>query len=64
MSGAEEKFAGFRKYFRRLAELAERQADRKPGLADRCPIRLSELHPRHPVIATDLAASRPTAASV
>jgi hypothetical protein len=39
----------------RLAELAERYADRKPDLADLCLIRLSELHPRHPVITTDLA---------
>jgi uncharacterized protein len=39
----------------RLAELAERYADREPDLADLCLIRLSELHPRHPVITTDLA---------
>jgi len=39
----------------RLAELAERYADRKPDLADLCLIRLSELHPRYPVITTDLA---------
>lgn len=39
----------------RLTELAERYADREPGLADLCLIRLSELHPRHPVITTDLA---------
>ena len=39
----------------RLAELAARYADRKPDLADLCLIRLSELHPRHPVITTDLA---------
>lgn len=39
----------------RLAELAARYADRKPDLADLCVIRLSELHPRHPVITTDLA---------
>ena len=38
----------------RLAELAARYADRKPDLADLCLIRLSELHPRHPVITTDL----------
>jgi predicted nucleic acid-binding protein len=38
----------------RLAELAERYADRKPDLADLCLIRLSELHPRYPVITTDL----------
>src|SRR5512135_1983644 len=36
----------------RLAELAERYADRKPDLADLCLIRLSELHPRYPVITT------------
>ena len=39
----------------RLAELAARYADRKPDLADLCLIRLSELHPRHPVITTDLS---------
>jgi len=39
----------------RLAELAARYADRKPDLADLCLIRLSELHPKHPVITTDLA---------
>jgi hypothetical protein len=39
----------------RLAELAARYADRTPDLADLCLIRLSELHPRHPVITTDLA---------
>lgn len=38
----------------RLAELAARYADRKPDLADLCLIRLSELHPRHPIITTDL----------
>jgi len=39
----------------RLTELAARYADRKPDLADLCLIRLSELHPRHPVITTDVA---------
>jgi predicted nucleic acid-binding protein len=39
----------------RLAELAARYADRQPDLADLCLIRLSELHPRYPVITTDLA---------
>lgn len=39
----------------RMAELAARYADRKPDLADLCLIRLSELHPRYPVITTDLA---------
>jgi uncharacterized protein len=38
----------------RLAELAQRYADRTPDLADLCLIRLSELHPRHHVITTDL----------
>ncbi len=38
----------------RLSELALRYADRKPDLADLCLIRLSELHPRHRVITTDL----------
>jgi predicted nucleic acid-binding protein len=39
----------------RLAELAARYADRKPDMADLCLIRLSELHPRRPVITTDVA---------
>ena len=38
----------------RLAELAARYADRKPDLADLCLIRMSEMHPRHAVITTDL----------
>jgi predicted nucleic acid-binding protein len=39
----------------RLADLAARYDDRKPDLADLCLIRMSELHPRHAVITTDLA---------
>jgi predicted nucleic acid-binding protein len=39
----------------RLIELAERYADRHPDLADLCLIRLSELHPKLPVITTDIA---------
>lgn len=39
----------------RLMELAERYAGREPDLADLCLIRLSELHPKHPVITTDVA---------
>jgi predicted nucleic acid-binding protein len=38
----------------RLAELATRYADRAPDLADLCLIRMSELHPKHPVITTDV----------
>lgn len=37
-----------------LAELAARYADREPGLADLCLIRLSELHSTYPVITTDI----------
>ncbi|HXP89110.1 MAG TPA: PIN domain-containing protein [Bryobacteraceae bacterium] len=40
-------------HLQRLKELAARYADRSPDLADLCLIRLSELHPRHPVITTD-----------
>lgn len=36
-----------------LAALAKRFADRTPDLADLCLIRMSELHPRHPVITVD-----------
>jgi len=38
----------------RLAELASRYSGRMPDLADLCLIRLSELHPKHPVITTDI----------
>jgi len=38
-----------------LEALAKRYADRAPDLADLCLIRLSEAHPRHPVITTDRA---------
>jgi predicted nucleic acid-binding protein len=42
----------------RMAELAHRDQDRRPDLADLCLIRMSELHPRHPVITTDPAGFR------
>lgn len=42
----------------RIAELATRYRDRRPGLADLCLIRMSELYPQHPVITTDLAEFR------
>ena len=38
-----------------LAALGKRYADRAPDLADLCVIRLSELHPHHRVITTDVA---------
>jgi predicted nucleic acid-binding protein len=38
----------------RIGELAERYADRAPDLADLCLIRMSELHPRYPVLTTDV----------
>lgn len=38
-----------------LAQLAERYSDRQPDLADICLIRMSELHPHHPVITVDRA---------
>jgi predicted nucleic acid-binding protein len=38
----------------RLTELAKRYEDRKPDLADLCLIRMSELHPKHLVITTDV----------
>jgi hypothetical protein len=38
----------------RLRELALRYADRNPDIADLCLIRLSELHPKYPVITTDV----------
>jgi uncharacterized protein len=36
-----------------LQGLAKRYADRKPDLADLCLIRMSELHPKLPVITVD-----------
>lgn len=39
----------------RIADLAARYRDRRPDLADLCLIRMSELHPKHAVITTDLA---------
>ena len=38
----------------RLAELATRYADRSPDFADLCLIRMSELHPKQPVITTSV----------
>jgi len=40
-------------HWEQLEALATRFADRKPDLADLCLIRMSELHPRHPVITVD-----------
>lgn len=39
----------------RLLQIAQRFADRGPDLADVCLVRLSELHPRHPVMTVDVA---------
>ena len=36
-----------------LAKLAQRYADRAPDLADLCLVRMSELHPKHPVMTVD-----------
>ncbi len=36
-----------------LAEMAGRNANRQPDLADLCLIRMSELNPQHPVITID-----------
>jgi predicted nucleic acid-binding protein len=44
-----------REHLPHLARLAARYADRNPDLADLCLIRMSELHPRHPVITVDRA---------
>ena len=38
-----------------IEALAGRYLDRHPDLADLCLIRMSELHPRHKVVTTDLA---------
>ena len=44
-----------REHLPQLAWLAARYADRHPDLADLCLIRMSELHPRHPVVTVDRA---------
>jgi uncharacterized protein len=44
-----------REHLPQLANLAARYAERKPDLADLCLIRMSEIHPRHPVITVDRA---------
>ena len=41
------------KNFEEVGELADRYADRAPGLADLCLIRMSELHPELPVVTVD-----------
>jgi hypothetical protein len=41
-------------HFPRLADGAQRYAARQPDLADLCLMRLSERHPCHPVITTDM----------
>ena len=40
-------------HFRELGALAKRYGDRHPDLADLCLIRMSELHPRHPILTVD-----------
>ena len=40
-------------HLQQLGALAKRYADRQPDLADLCLIRMSELHPRLPVITVD-----------
>ncbi len=42
-----------RDHLPQLADLAKRYADRRPDLADLCLIRMSELHPRLPVLTVD-----------
>jgi hypothetical protein len=41
-------------HIERIQELALRYRHRVPGLADLCLIRMSELHPKHAVITTDV----------
>jgi uncharacterized protein len=42
-----------RNHLVQLGRLAARYADRKPGLADLCLVRMSELFPKHPVVTID-----------
>lgn len=41
-------------HLQRLLELAKRYEDRRPDVADLCLIRMSELHPKLPVVTTDV----------
>ena len=43
----------FRDHLPQIEALADRYADRDPGLADLCLIRMSELNPRHVVVTVD-----------
>jgi uncharacterized protein len=47
-----------RQHLAQLDALARRYADREPDLADLCLVRMSELHPKHPVITVDRAGFR------
>jgi hypothetical protein len=42
-------------HMNQLEDLAKRYGDRQPDLADLCLIRMSELHPKLPVITVDRA---------
>lgn len=39
----------------RISELANKYRDRHPDLADLCLIRMSELHPKHAIVTTDIS---------
>jgi hypothetical protein len=41
------------RHLQALRDLAERYRDRRPDFADLCIIRMSEIHPYHPVITID-----------
>ncbi len=45
----------FSRHLEAMVELADRYEDRNPDLADLCLIRMSEIHPNHPVITIDEA---------
>jgi hypothetical protein len=45
----------FSEHIARITELAVRYCDRHPHLADLCLIRMSELHPKYPVVTIDVA---------
>jgi hypothetical protein len=53
-TGLVEPAFTFADHLTRLFELAMKYRDRKPDLADLCLIRMSELHPKHVIITTDV----------
>jgi uncharacterized protein len=54
LSGLVQPAFNIADHLARLAELGGRYRDRHPDLADLCLIRMSELHPKHSIVTTDV----------